>query len=248
MIILKILFVLLVLIMLFHFLTKKYCNPYKLIMIFGKKGSGKTTNLTKIALSHAKKGWKVYCTDKIPGTYYISSELIGKVQIPPNSLLLIDEVGMIYDNRQYKNFPTHVRDWFKLQRHYKVKVIMFSQTFDVDLKLRNLTDELFLVNNKFRVFSYGKRIKRNIVITKPTGDMPSTIADELTFDSVLWFLFGSRFLTFIPKYTKYFDSFEAPKLRDCNFTYTEIKKNIKSKNKKKRGKKKWDLKFWVFKK
>lgn len=40
---------------LFLKLTDKYVNPYKLIMIFGKKGSGKTTTLTKIALKELKK-------------------------------------------------------------------------------------------------------------------------------------------------------------------------------------------------
>ena len=49
---------------------------------------------------------------------------IGFKQIPPNSVLLVDEVGMIWDNRQFKNFKPEVRDWFKLQRHYRVKVYL----------------------------------------------------------------------------------------------------------------------------
>ena len=31
------------------YLAYKYRNPYKLIMVFGKKGAGKTTFLTKLA-------------------------------------------------------------------------------------------------------------------------------------------------------------------------------------------------------
>jgi len=50
----------------FHFLTKKYINPYKLIMIFGPKGSGKSTFLAKVAIEHIKKGWNVYSTLTIP--------------------------------------------------------------------------------------------------------------------------------------------------------------------------------------
>ena len=38
----------------------KYRNPYKLYMVFGKKGSGKTTLMTKLALQYQKKGWRVY--------------------------------------------------------------------------------------------------------------------------------------------------------------------------------------------
>ena len=42
----------------FHMI--KYRNPYKLYMVFGKKGSGKTTLMTKLAFQYRKKGWKVY--------------------------------------------------------------------------------------------------------------------------------------------------------------------------------------------
>lgn len=232
MIILYIMMFILVLIVLYNFLTRKYVNPYKLIMIFGKKGSGKTTNLTKLAIKHYKKGWTVYCTEHIPFTYYVPHELIGQVEFKENSLLLIDEVGMIYDNRDFKNFQNYVRDWFKLQRHRKVKVIMFSQTFDIDIKLRNLTDELYLVNNVFRVFSYAKKIDRNIIITKANAESPSTIADELNFVSVIWFWCGSRMITYIPKYTKYFDTYSADKLRDYNFKYNDYKKSNKKRSKK----------------
>ena len=34
----------------------KYRNPYKLYMVFGKKGSGKTTYMTKLAITYQKKG------------------------------------------------------------------------------------------------------------------------------------------------------------------------------------------------
>lgn len=40
--------------------TRKYLNPYKLYLVFGKKGSGKSTYLVKLARKHLKKGWIVY--------------------------------------------------------------------------------------------------------------------------------------------------------------------------------------------
>ena len=45
----------------------RFRNPYKLYMVFGKKGSGKTTLMTKLALAYQKKGWKVYCDREVPG-------------------------------------------------------------------------------------------------------------------------------------------------------------------------------------
>jgi DNA helicase HerA-like ATPase len=201
----------------YHFLTRRFLNPYKLIMVFGKKGSGKSTLLTKLALQYQKQGIPVFSTEKIPGCYLIDYKDVGYVEFPPNSVLLIDEVGMIWDNRNFKNFDTKVRDWFKLQRHRKVTVYLFSQTFDVDKKIRDLTDEMYLVEKKFRVFSYAKRIVKRTVLNKASAEAPSKIDENLEFDSLLLFWCGSRRFTFIPKYAKYFDSFVADKLLEKEF-------------------------------
>jgi len=132
----------------YHLLTRRYLNPYKLTMVFGKKGSGKSTLMVRMAYEYLSKGWTVFCTEKLDGCVHIDYNDIGFKQIPPCSLLLVDEVGMIWDNRNYKSFKPEVRDWFKLQRHYKVKVVLFSQTFDIDKKLRDLTDVAELIKQK----------------------------------------------------------------------------------------------------
>lgn len=221
-VVLKIMFVFLLVMVIYHYLTRRFLNPYKLTMIFGKKGCGKTTLLTKLALQYHKKGIPVYCTEKIPFTYQISPEQVGFVELPENSVLLMDEVGMCYDNRQFKNFKPEVRDWFKLQRHRKVRVYLFSQTFDIDKKLRDLTDEMYLVEKKFRVFSYSKRILKKTVLNKSTAESPSKLDEDLVFDSLLLFWCGSRKLTFIPFYAKYFDSFSCDRLLEVEFPYTPM--------------------------
>lgn len=208
-------------------LSKKYRNPYKLIMIFGKKGSGKSTTLTKLALKYLKKGWTVYTTEPVPGTFKITPEQVGFVSFQPHSVILIDEVGMIWDNRNFKSFKPEVRDFFKLQRHYKLRVYLFSQSFDIDKKLRDLTDEMYLMKCFFNVFSYGKKINRKIVLTKSTSEAPSTISEDLIFDPLLLFWCGSRFLTFIPKYAKYFDSFYTPSLKIVDFPRTPARESNK---------------------
>ena len=63
----------------FHLSTRSYLNPYKLIMVFGKKGSGKTTFLTKTAQKYLVQVKKVYSTVPISGTVYISPDMIGYV-------------------------------------------------------------------------------------------------------------------------------------------------------------------------
>lgn len=198
----------------FHLLTRHYINPYKLYMVFGKKGSGKTTLLVRLAVKYINKGWSVYCTEDIavPGVRKFDVKLIGEKSFDTNSLVLIDEVGMIWDNRDYKEFAHSVRDWFKLQRHYKCKVYLFSQSFDIDKKLRDLTDGLYLCSTKLRVFSWAKRIHRSITLTKSESDRESRISEDLEFDSIFSWPFGGRILTWIPKYAKYFDSHVIPSM------------------------------------
>ena len=196
----------------FYFFTRKYLNPYKLTMIFGKKGSGKSTLLTKLALKYTKLGVPVYTTEfiNLPNVYQIKPKDIGHYNFPRGCVLLIDEVGMVWDNRNYKNIDNNVRDFFKLQRHYHIRVFMFSQSFDVDRKLRDLTDDMYYICSKFRVFSYAKQISKKIVLNNSTADGPSTIAENLQFEPFFLCFLGSRKFTFIPKYVKYFDSFVTP--------------------------------------
>lgn len=232
-------FGLLAVVLIWDRLTRKYLNPYKLTMVFGKKGSGKSTLMVRLAYQYLAKGWTVFCTERLDGCVHIDYNDIGFKQIPPDSLLLIDEVGMIWDNRNFKNFKSEVRDWFKLQRHYKVKVVLFSQTFDIDKKLRDLTDDMFLVTNKLRVFSWAKRIVRTVVLVQPGPDTPARIDEELKYDSFFWWPFGSRILTYIPRWAPYFDSHNCPQLEATSWeVQPEIKipkSLIRAREKEKRG-------------
>lgn len=208
----------------FHFSTRKYLNPYKLYMVFGKKGSGKSTLMVRLAVDHVmKKGWTVYCTEAInvPGVRLFDVSDIGKKSFDSHSLVLVDEVGMIWDNRNFKKFATEVRDWFKLQRHYQCKVYLFSQSFDIDKKLRDLTDGLYLCNTVLRVFTWAKRIHRTVVLTQAEADRESRISENLEFDSILMWPFGGRILTYIPKYAHFFDSHCAPELDPIPYTEME---------------------------
>lgn len=196
------------LVLLWHFLTRKYLNPYRLYLVFGKKGSGKSTYLVKLAQQHLKRGWLVYTNMEelfMPGIRHFEITHLGDFVPPADSLLLLDEVGMIWDARDYKQFKPCVRDFFKLQRHYQVKVYMASQTFDVDKKLRDLTDGMFLHVNLLRIFTVGKRITRKVVLTQSTSEAESRISEDLVMCP-----FWDWTLTYIPKWAKYFDSHSIP--------------------------------------
>ena len=220
-----ILFYFILFLFIFYFIfdacTKSYLNPYKLIMIFGKKGSGKTTTLTKIAITDIRKGKKVYSTVKIPGTYYFNVSQIGIMTFEPNSTVLIDEVGMIWDNRDYANFKPCVRDFFKLQRQYKLKVYLFSQTFDIDKKLRDLTDEMYLLENRFRVFSVQRRIIKYITINNASSNSngTSSLVDEYKFDFILG---GGLKIVYIPRWVSFFESYNPKHLAYISGQYCDL--------------------------
>ena len=44
----------------YSLVVRKYKNPYKLYMVFGKKGSGKSSFLVRKAMEYQKKGYIVY--------------------------------------------------------------------------------------------------------------------------------------------------------------------------------------------
>lgn len=194
--------------------SRKYVNPYRLYMVFGRKGSGKSTYMVKLAVRYHKMGRQIYSNVPVPYGTVIDISTLGKFVPPPESVLLVDEVGMIWDNRNFKAFREDVRDYFKLQRHYRNIVYLFSQTFDIDIKLRNLTDAMFLCISPIPIVSVVKRIKRTIVLVQPVADAEGKISDSLEFVPFWQNLFGAKAfqLTFIPRWAKYFDSHAAPVL------------------------------------
>lgn len=198
----------------FFMYSKKFINPYRLYMVFGKKGSGKSTYMTRLALFYHKRGWHIMANYDCPYATRFEPKYLGRMIPPPNTVVLIDEVGCIWDNRNFKNFPDYTRDYFKFQRKYKNIVYLFSQTFDIDLKLRTLTDVMYLCTCPLPFLSIVRRIKRTIVLVQPSADAEGRIADSLEF--VPWYmnLFGARAVqfTWIPKYARHFNTNEAPEL------------------------------------
>lgn len=216
MIIILLIFSPVLLFLLIGLLTRKWRNPYKLFLVFGKKGSGKSTYLVKLAYKYLKKGWYVYTNMAdmmLPSVRLIDIDKLGEFVPVANSVLLIDEVGMIWDNRNYKNFKPSVRDFFKLQRHYKVITYLASQTFDIDKKLRDLTDGMILNLNVLNVLSVGKTIRRKITLTESTSEAESRIAEDLKFAPIWTWHF-----TLIPRWAKLFSSFETPEMPSLPFS------------------------------
>lgn len=192
----------------FTVVSRKYNNPYRLYFLFGKKGAGKSLYMVKLMLRYLKCGWIVY-TDmdcvNIPGIRIMNALDLGSYQPDPKSVIFLDEAGILFDNRNFKNFDKGLRDFFKLQRKYKCRVYLNSQSFDIDKKIRDVVDHMALIVSIGNVFSVYRPIKRSITLTEPSAEAESRIADRLSFESI----FRWRF-TYLPRFFKYFDSYDAP--------------------------------------
>ena len=188
--------------------SRKYNNPNKLIFIFGNKGAGKSTYMVYLMLQHLRHGWTVYTNMSdvnIPGVRIMDVKQLITCIPAPNSVLFIDEGGLIWDSRGFKSFDKGYTEFFKLQRKYKCKVYINSQDFDIDKKIRQLTDSMVLMTSIAGCIGVIRPIVRKVALVEASAAGESRIADNLKFSG----LFSFRFL-WLPSYFRYFDSYSAP--------------------------------------
>lgn len=196
-------------------------------LFFGLPGAGKTTVLTSIAMKYSQpfsKYRNVYHNVKgliVPGSTYIDNECIGKYDLDW-SLILIDEAQLFADNRDYKQFPQYLKEFFFGHRHDHVDIYLFSQQWDsLDKKIRSITDRVYYVyKGKLTgawISSYY-RIPYGVIIPDPKKSQQSLGEIIQGYCKPPFFvrLFARRL--YRPKYYPYFDSFvkiaDRPKLPD----------------------------------
>lgn len=196
--------------------------------VFGLPGSGKSTFLTMLAKQYQKKGYRVFVNKEYPidGCYLYTWSDIGVYDMS-NSVILIDEVSMYADNRDFKNFLNTVRDFMITHRHYHCDIIWCTQQYDgVDRKIRELTSRLFYIRPSSILFgtSYATALQRVLYVPsmKDIKEHPkATITTKWAKVGFLRLLFSpinkTLRLCFRPKYYKYFDSFKTKPLRRKNF-------------------------------
>lgn len=188
------------------FFMKKQCS---FDIYFGVPGSGKTTFAAYLSRKRLKKKGTVYSNVPIKGTYQLNPvEDLGTYDTS-NALIIVDEAGIEYNNRNFKNFKKNNLEFYKYHRHYKCDVAIFSQDYaDMDLKLRKLATQYFLVQKSFFPFF----IKRKLIRKKiGIDDLTHDIIDQYYF-----VLFGSKWI-FCPKLWKMFNTEEHKELQKKNW-------------------------------
>lgn len=181
----------------------------KIIMIFGKPGSGKTTVLAAAACASLTGHYflgirphsRVYTTFACPGCYQLEPAAIGVYDFT-DSLLIIDEASQFFDARDWAKFQAHQRTWFQLHRHCRASVIMCSQGYsDCDLRIRNLCQEFYLLQPLPFHFSVIKPIKAFINLDN------NTIQEGYQFSApIQWkLIYRKRYYPLFNSFAQYVD-------------------------------------------
>lgn len=182
-------------------ITIRMKNPYKLYVIVGAKGSGKTAYLARLCNDYMKKKkGKVYSNCgiglELPNQYWNQT-------YPQGSLLLIDEIGLIHDNRAFRQFESDCNEFYKYQRKNKLKIIATSQSMDIDKKIRVLTD-FICVARRFLCFGIVMRYRHAIVLAVDPETGGQTLTDTEKFS-------GIEAIYFLPSTFDLFDTLRRAK-------------------------------------
>lgn len=184
-------------------------------MIVGLPGSGKTTLAAHLVRQAIKKKIRVFSNVYIKGALEFNwSTNFGYTDMS-NSLILLDESGLELDCRNWeKNFKKEQVSMLKLIRHYRSKLVVFSQTWnDTDIKIRQMVGKLYILKQSLIPFcSVCIPIWRKIDVDEDDHDFK-----ELYYKDGFFFRIFSCKRIFRPKYYKMFDSFDAPKLKDFDY-------------------------------
>lgn len=202
-------------IMIWHVLTRRYLSPYTFCVVFGKKGVGKSLSMQKDLIKHNRRGWKCFADSNtdLPFVKKIDCSRIFAYKFPSNSFICIDEVNLLWDNRDFKSFDRRVQDFFRQQRKKRVKIIAYSQTFDCDKKLRDLADRLAIQKKLLRVFTVRRYyVKTPRVISAEDARDTSRIVDD--YVKVPW-IFKGIDITYIPRYCRYYKTNEVKNDAAC---------------------------------
>ena len=125
-------------------LLKKFLNKNQECSLYlGMPGAGKTTYVAYLTNLCNLAGMRVFCNIPVKGAIPYTKEDLGKYDMS-KSLILLDEAGIMYDNRQFSTaFSNESLTFLKYLRHYKCNIALFSQSNDIDIKWVRMSKSIF---------------------------------------------------------------------------------------------------------
>jgi len=190
---------------------KPYIKEDKCVSLYiGLPRSGKTTFLAYLTNLCNVTGHKVFCNVPVQGAYPFTKDDIGKYDMS-NALILLDEAGIMYDNRQFSTaFTEESLTFLKLIGHYHSNICLFSQSMDIDAKWVRMSKDIYfvkrsLIPHRTKII----RVHRKLDVNNDTHK----IEDFYNKPNGLISLFFCKRFNRKPYYHM-FDSYSAPKLKD----------------------------------
>lgn len=177
------------------------------IGVFGLPGQGKTSFLTKVAqLNLRGKSFmgipvhdRVFTNFECKGCYKLDFDKLG-IYHYENALILIDEIMLLADSRDFKTFPEHLKYFFSHHRHFGCTVLFCSQYWsDCDKRIRGVTDRYYLISaSSFFPVSYIKPIIRDFTVDHGVITDGYNLAPPISWK----FVYRPHWYTFFDSYTQ----------------------------------------------
>lgn len=175
---------------------------------FGVPGSGKTTIAAALAHKHNKRNGIVFSNMPIKGCYKYTKQDLGTNQFERCTIIL-DEASCEFNSRKFKEMTMECIKFFKLHRHYKCEIAVFSQSYeDFDITIKRLSYRYFYVQKSLIPFVINAI---PIKVRFGINDTTNKPDDIYSIQHPIIRLFTTR-RYFGPKYWKHFDSWEYPPL------------------------------------
>jgi GTPase SAR1 family protein len=176
------------------------------IVAIGLPGSGKTTFIAWYSKKYLRKKKNVFSNVYIEGTNILDHDTDLNKYLIKDGLVCVDEGGTVISNRDFRSILRRTIRWYKMHRHYNTDVLITSQDFDIDLKIRNLTETILVVNKSILPYFINiRKIKTRIDISEDQ----SAIVQMYSWKS---FFLGGWSWVFMPTLWKMFNSHYQDKL------------------------------------
>lgn len=153
-------------------MSKPILESGKVILVYGKKGAGKSIYLASCAFHGMAANRIVFSNFDCKGCLPLP-ERYWDYAYPPSSILLIDEVALIHRNRDFKSFEKDTAAWYKMVRKFGITVVLSSQIDDVDKTLRSSADYVIRFHTKYQLLSWSLSIGDvwiNTLVVQPQVD------------------------------------------------------------------------------
>lgn len=140
-------------------------DDHKIHLVYGEKGSGKTTFTAYIAKKISNKV-DIYSNYPLTGAYKIDLEDMKRFTLPRGSVIIIDEAAGILNCRDWRNTGTMLLKVLQLIRHMECTLYFISQSVAaIDIQVKDLCDDAIFCERFFIGFSrytfFRKSIKKN---------------------------------------------------------------------------------------